>query len=408
MGRKKKRWREMDDPADIFGGERSCDGDALANDPAYDAFRRHIEEHIQGETRAFHELRSTAEHELQAAAIVTSPPRRMPSKKIETPETPKKVPTLPPPAVMQAPAAVRSRGMSGGTMVLLGLVFTSIGFLSHSAWQQMQPTSRKGQQAAAKANCSSDKVISAKKSLSVQPKTPAPMPTPVPPPPEPAPVAAVTPPPAPPPAEALPAAAEPTSKGITMRAAEIRKGPGSAFEIVDSLPPGFALEGSLTTDRQWLRVRPGAFVSVDAVQFQDAASAGYQSFWVGSHIANIREFPLTTARIVRKADPGAELKLQIFNGEWAQVAGGGFVFRKLVTAEAPQVLQLPALMRVSVEKAEIRSGPGPQYPILGLYFRNHKVEVQELQSGWLRVGQDQYIRAQEMELSARANSDKTM
>jgi hypothetical protein len=65
-------------------------------------------------------------------------------------------------------------------------------------------------------------------------------------------------------------------------------------------------------------------------------------------------------------------------------------------------------MRVSVEKAEIRGGPGQQYPVLGLYFRNHKVEVQEMQGAWLRVGPDQFIRAQEMELSVKPTSDKTM
>jgi SH3-like domain-containing protein len=195
---------------------------------------------------------------------------------------------------------------------------------------------------------------------------------------------------------------------MTLRAVELRKGPGSSFEIVDSLPPGYALEGVLTTDRQWLRVKPGAFVSVDAVQFHDPTAAGYQDYWVGSNIANIREFPLITARVLRKAEPGTELKLQLFNNEWAQVAGGGFVFRKLVTQEAPRILQLPAVMRVTVEKAEIRGGPGAQYPVLGLYFRNHKVEVQAMQSGWLRVGPEQYMRSQELELSVKPSSEKTM
>jgi hypothetical protein len=155
-------------------------------------------------------------------------------------------------------------------------------------------------------------------------------------------------------------------------------------------------------------VKPGAFVSVDAVQFQDSLAAGFQTHWVGPQVANIREFPLITSRIIRKAEPTSEVKLQIFNGEWAQVLGGGFVFRKLVTNEAPRLLQLPAVMRVTVEKAEIRGGPGQHYPVLGLYFRNHKLEVQEAQGVWLRVGPDQFIRAQEMELSVKPQSDKTM
>jgi hypothetical protein len=205
-----------------------------------------------------------------------------------------------------------------------------------------------------------------------------------------------------------PSGAESNLKAMTLRAVELRKGPGSGFEIVDSLPPGYALEGVLTTDRQWLRVKPGSFVSVDAVQFQDPSAAGFQSHWVGPHIANIREFPLITSRVLRKAEPGSELKLQAFNNEWAQVAGGGFVFRKLVTQDAPKILQLPASMRVTVEKAEIRGGPGAQYPVLGLYFRNHRVEAQEMQGGWLRVGPDQYIRLQELELSVNPGTQKTM
>lgn len=399
MGRKKKRWRDMDDAAEIFGGERLGSGDGELADPAYDAFRRHIEEHIQGETRAFHELRSTAEHELKAAAVMASPSARsLPQRDMP------KAKALPPPAVMQAAPRPAVKSGNIGTMIALSLIFTSIGFLLNTAWQQSQPVSRKTAKSRAmtEANCTSDKSALAKKAaVAPKPVSAAPAAPPVDlnsPDPLPAPAA--------PPMET--AAQDALLKGITLRAVELRKGPGSSFEIVDSLPPGYALDGVLTTDKQWLRVKPGAFVSADAVQFQDPAAAGYQNFWVGPNIANIREFPLITARILRKAEPGSELKLQAFNQEWAQVSGGGFVFRKLVTQEAPKLIQLPAVMRVTVEKAEIRGGPGQQYPVLGLYFRNHKVEVQEMQGAWLRVGPDQYIRAQEMELSAKPNSDKTM
>jgi hypothetical protein len=408
MARKKKRWREMDDPAEIFDGERTDGRHERVSDPAYDAFRRHMEEHIQGETRAFHELRSTAEHELHAATVVASPPRRVLPPKKAVPTEPTKVSTMPSP-IMQNAARPVARSSNAGTFIAMGLIFTAIGFLLNNAWQQSQPLTRKGSSSskarlAADANCANEKVASPKKSNTTSKHTAAAVP--VPPPAEPVPVTVVTPVPAP--SVEVASTTEAELKGLTLRAVELRKGPGSGFEIVDSLPPGFAVDGVLTTDRQWLRVKPGAFVSVDAIQFQDPAAVGYQPHWVGTNIANIREFPLITARVLRKAEPGSELKLQAFNAEWAQVSGGGFVFRKLVTREAPRALQLPALMRVAVEKAEIHGGPGPNYPVLGIYFRNHRVEVQDMQSGWLRVGPDQYIRAQEMELSVKSNSDKTM
>lgn len=416
MARKKKNWRDVDDPSDIFGAERPGESDTEFSDPAYDAFRRHIEENIQGETRAFHELRSSAEHELKAA-IVSPPPRR--------PAAPQKtVAEVRPPQALAPMSALqpigRSRGMSAGTVSLLSAIFTLIGFLLHGAWLQTPYASRKAV-AISRANCTGEKSAPKKTASSKTaklpisfsestatadvvipaPEAPASAPAPLP---EPAAAA-----PVPAPTMEVNAPAEVVSKGLTIRAAELRKGPGSSFEIVDSLPPGFALEGSLTTDRQWLRVRPGAFVSVDALQFQEATAALiFQSFWVGPHVANIREFPLTSARVLRKADPGTELKLQIFNQEWGQLQGGGYVFRKLLQSEAPQALQLPALMKVVVDRAEIRGGPGQQYPVLGLYFRNHKVEVQELQSGWMRVGPDQFMRAQELEVAAKSTTDKTL
>lgn len=407
MGRKKKRWRDMDDPAEIFGGERLRNVDGELADPAFDAFRRHIEEQIQGETRAFHELRSTAQHELQAPAVMASPsagsqpPRKSPANEAPKPQA------LSPPAEMQTAPCPAAKSSNVGSMIALSLIFTSLGFLLNTAWQQSQLLSRKSakNRAVAEANSTGDKPSSLKKASAAAPKPAAIAAAPAP-----APVQATPPVPVTAP---LAAAGESVSqdnllKGMTLRTVELRKGPGSSFEIVDSLPPGYALDGVLTTDKQWLRVKPGAFVSADAVQFQDPAAAGYQNFWVGSNIANIREFPLITAKVLRKAEPGSELKLQAFNQEWAQVSGGGFVFRKLVTKDAPKLIQLPAAMRVTVEKAEIRGGPGQQYPVLGLYFRNHKVEVLEMQGAWLRVGPDQYIRAQEMELSAKPNSDKTM
>jgi hypothetical protein len=421
MASKKRRWRETDDPDEIFGADRHADFDseALALDPHYDSFRRHIDENIQGETRAFHELRSTAEHELQAAAVVTSTPKKPPSvKKAKQEPLPEALALSP--AALQPIRPAKNKDLSN--LIMMGLISAAIGFLLNSVFQQIQGQNRlksnssRARAAAADPNCVTEKVAAKKISPSPSPKTAKlpiqaiPVPTIV----DETPVAATA-----PAAEPIASASstsldaiaptEPKVKAMTLRPIELRRGPGASFDIVDSLPPGFAVEGTMTTDRQWLRVKPGSFVSVDALQMQvNAEPAGYQSYWVGSHIANIREFPLTTARIVRKADPRSELKLQHFNSEWAQLEGGGFVFKKLVTDQAPLLMRLPALMRVAVEKAEIRSGPGLQFPILGIYFRNHKVEAQEALGDWLRVGPEQFVKAQEMELSAIPNSGKTM
>ncbi len=425
MARKKKRWRDMDDPKDIFGGDRSTDADEARADPAYDAFRRHIDEHIQGETRAFHELRSTAEHELQASAVTTSPPRLIETQK-KHPSEARHHPSLPPSSMMQA--LPENKGLGVGTVLVLSSIFGLVGVLAHNAWQQSQPmlrslkskeaivTSASRNKSSADPNCLPEKTPS-KKSASSSPKT-AKLPlntteakalavvTAVPPEPTAASVPSAI---APTPMLEVTAPSEPFVKAITIRAVELRKGPGTHFEIIDSMPPGFALEGVMTTDRQWLRIKTGGFIAAEALQLQDSSlGQSYQSFWVGPHIANVREFPLTTARILRKAEAGVELKLQNFNGEWARVAEGGFIFRKLVTDQSPKTLQLPALMRVTVEKAEIHSGPGKQFPVLGLYFKNHRVEVQDLQDGWLRIGPDQFIRAQEMEISVNPNPGKTM
>ncbi|MCX6130160.1 MAG: SH3 domain-containing protein [Proteobacteria bacterium] len=134
------------------------------------------------------------------------------------------------------------------------------------------------------------------------------------------------------------------------------------------------------------------------------------SYWVGTAVLNVREFPSASSRVLYQLKAGQELKGIPHGSEWLELGPNtsGYVARKLLVERKslPQHGLLP--MRVRVDQAEIHSGPGQQYPVLGLYFKHHKLEVEGLQGSWFRVGPDQYIREGELEAFQGKDSTQTM
>lgn len=436
MGFKKDQKRYEDELA-LFSQPRppSFSPDS---DEAYEAFRRHIEEHIQAETRAFHQLRAEAEAKLNQPSPLPSPPSPQPSALEPSRLALEKGKTRPNAGGTAAAKSKRPENASQPepregllrprkerpwATGLLCLSFAVIGGIGFRAWQQWQPS--KSSRATAQESKEKDKGkvppratrVPATKSAA-NPLTAAvsalPLETSLPPP---AAASAQAVPAAPPPSSSsssssstpssAPAACDPSEKlatagprekGLITGRGEVRRGPSQEYEILDALPVGSLVEGELTSDRQWLRLEGGRFIALSQLEvFDPNFSESWIDRWVGAKIANVRALPAMQAAVQRKLNLGEKVRVAPLNKQWAKLEGGGFVYTALLSERDPQPMRFPALMRVAAEQATIFSGTAAETAPVGIYFKNHKVQVLEGKEGWYRIGQDQYMRAQDLE-----------
>jgi hypothetical protein len=190
----------------------------------------------------------------------------------------------------------------------------------------------------------------------------------------------------------------------------VRKGPSKNYEILDLLAAGTQVEGYTTSDKQWLRLEGGRFLALAQMEVIDNKSdGGYSPRWIAARSANVRSLPALNAAVSKKLNKDDGLKLIPINSRWGRLEGGGFIFLALLTDQEPKaILHLPAIMRVTAEQATIYTGPGSRFAAVGMFFKNHQVEVTEIQEGWMRIGRDQFMKEGDLSpLSMRAEVKST-
>lgn len=434
MGPKKKRKRYEDEAA-LFSDARPAGSSPSRSSPdsdeAYEAFRRHLEEHIQAETRAFHQLRAEAEAKLHRSPLVahlisSEAPRPSVEKPKPRPPAAPEIKSAPRTASMPSEQLPRPKTERPWMTGLLCLSFALSGGLGLQFWQankkeKTRELAQKSKSAAAPLS-----------STPVAAQRPAPRPRPAmnplaatvsglpqglaspPPPPSPAPSA-------PAPSSNSPVTASSSSasavaqapaacapeksqgegqreRGIIVGNGEVRRGPFLQYEILDALPTGSIIEGELTSDRQWLRMNGGRFMALSQLELLDPkAGENWFDRWVGAKIANVRKLPAMQAQVQQKLNLGEKIRIAPLNKQWAKLESGGFIYLPLVSETDPEPLRLPALMRVAAAQATIYAAPAADAAAVGVYFKNHKVQVLEAKDGWLKIGAEQFIKSQDLE-----------
>lgn len=171
----------------------------------------------------------------------------------------------------------------------------------------------------------------------------------------------------------------------------LRSGPGTAFQVLATLPQGTPLV-VLAQRGDWSQVVTatggsgwvsGQFVAPDT-NFRE----GSRRVTVSASTLNVRQGPATSFPVLSTVREGQLLSVGGQVGNWLQVESAGrlgFVHADFVSAvaESDQVVAVP-LARVIASSLNLRSGAGTQFPIAALLPRGTTVAVLS-EGAWARV-----------------------
>ena len=167
-------------------------------------------------------------------------------------------------------------------------------------------------------------------------------------------------------------------------------------------PSSFPLSGSKLRDQAR---------NADALAMISTPAPAYEGGIV-SHIANLRAGPTTDSEITGLVDQGASVQIVARNkdGDWYQLAGGDWIAAFLVTrtgdlghsiptmtAACSQCARVEAgLGTVDVLQANLRSGPGVDFDIVGTVDAGQTLELAGVSNGgdWYRLADGSWIYAE--------------
>ena len=172
---------------------------------------------------------------------------------------------------------------------------------------------------------------------------------------------------------------------------KVRRGPSESFEVVGSLTQG--LKFSAPEDPPgWIRLDYGRYVQKkDLLRLDEPPEGEFRPLWVKKGV-QILEYPFAKARPIKALHEGTKIFTRPFDDQWVAVSGGGYAPRAQFTSHPLYPEAFPARMKV-VQRVNIRSGPSLKHPVVGVYFKDRFVQVQNLSGRWFDLGNQQYVAA---------------
>lgn len=180
----------------------------------------------------------------------------------------------------------------------------------------------------------------------------------------------------------------------------VRSGPGLGHGVVGTVTKGSQLQGTWVDG--WLKIAEGRFVS-GTILTSDApagtttpappASSTTVTRWVTVN-ANVRSGPSTSYSIVGSRQAGAEVRGTLTSNGWLQIGTGQFLSPGVLTATAPSDGgggagggdETTTVKRwVSAPVANVRSGPGTSFSVVGTKTVGTQVTGTVSTNGWLRM-----------------------
>lgn len=182
---------------------------------------------------------------------------------------------------------------------------------------------------------------------------------------------------------------------VTASEVNVRQGPGVRYDIVDKLKQGTVVNGHIVDDK-WVQLAINRFVYRPALKLstQVPAPKKLESFWtVLPHTEVFREAAEKSGRL-RQLGYGEEVQGQV-QGDWLVLESNqGYLKLSELSRERPFHLDGEAtLARIRTAKAPIRMGPDRSHKLVGVFFEGKIVKVLDLQKGWAKIGEEQFLPA---------------
>ena len=182
----------------------------------------------------------------------------------------------------------------------------------------------------------------------------------------------------------------------TSPTANVRSGPSTSYRIVGTLAKGTQVNG--TASNGWVKIVDGRYISLTTLTTTKpttpppAPAPGVPgTWWVSSSVgANIRSGPSTSYAVVASAARGTKITGTASNG-WVKIADGRYISLTTLTATdpggpAPAPSPGVATWKVSTSVgANVRSGPGTGYAVIGGLASGTQVRGELQSNGWIKL-----------------------
>lgn len=209
---------------------------------------------------------------------------------------------------------------------------------------------------------------------------------------------------------------------ITGNGVRLREGPGTDYDMIDSVGRGTELKRTGTTEEGWSRVEydgKEAFVSNSYVSTEEPEPvvSDKSGTVVVTEDANLREGPGTDYDVVKTVDADTELeRTGVSDNSWTRVKYDGqelYVHNGLIE-EKVSVTEKDGTVVLTGE-ANLRKGPGTGYDVITTQKKGTELErTGETEGGWIRVkynGADAFVHNSLAELkdsdSGDSNTDES-
>lgn len=184
--------------------------------------------------------------------------------------------------------------------------------------------------------------------------------------------------------------------------ANIRSGPSTSYAVVGTAATGTKITGTMSNG--WVKISDGRYISGSTLTTSAPAptpaptppSTG-GTWWVASSAgANIRSGPGTNYSVVGGAAQGTKITGSLSNG-WVKIQEGRWIAQATLTTTAPGVTTptVADTWKVSATLgANIRSGPGTNYSVIGGAAQGTAVTGTLNNNGWVKLAdRDGWISA---------------
>lgn len=198
-----------------------------------------------------------------------------------------------------------------------------------------------------------------------------------------------------------PQAEQTVTRWVSVPVANVRRGPSTSNPIVGTKKAGTELRGTITSNG-WLKVSdtqylaPSVVTSTSPSSSTTAPSTSTQvTQYVTAAVGNVRSGPGLNHRVVGTMTLGTQVKGTWTSNDWLDLGDGRFVSNLILSSTNPAPATPPAAQIVdrwvSASVANVRSGPGTNYSIVGTKTLGTKVSGEITSNGWLKISGTQYM-----------------
>ena len=193
---------------------------------------------------------------------------------------------------------------------------------------------------------------------------------------------------------------------VNVSALNVRKGPGTQYDIVGLLIQNTTVQ-VVEIQGNWAHLDTDAWVYAPYLTAGEPAtpvptpSTDTKDYYVNVPAVNVRKGPGTQYAIVGIFQKNTAVKVVKIEGYWANLDNTTWIYAPYLTAGTPSTSTSSAtttpteadVYYVNVPAVNIRQGPGTQYNIVNILKKNTAVKAIEIQGYWAHLDNNTWVYA---------------